>query len=368
MGDDLILKISLTLVPSVGAITAKQLISYCGSAEAVFQTPKKQLLKIPGIGLQTASAIVSFRDFERAEKEVLFLERNGIRALFYLDADYPARLKHYPDAPVMIFVKGATDLNPERSLAVVGTRQPSPQGVTTCEEIVKSLSPFNVQIISGLAYGIDATAHKAALEASLPTLAVLGNGLSHIYPMANKGLAENIIRKEGALLTEFLSNTGPDRENFPMRNRIVAAMCDALLVVETGARGGSMITAHLANGYHKDVFALPGRVKDPKSKGCNNLIKTHKAGLVESGDDIAYFMQWDAPEKTQAGVQTSLFIDLSPHEQMVLDLMKNQADPWSIDRLSHQAQLNGSEIAAVLINLEFKGLVKSLPGKRFMPV
>ena len=368
MGDKLVFRISLTQVPSVGAIIAKQLISYCGSAEAVFKTPKKQLLKIPGIGLQTAMSIVNFKDFEIAEREVQFLERNRVRALFYLDTDYPDRLKHFPDAPVFLFVRGTADLNPERTIAVVGTRQPSPLGVATCEEIIHSLSPYNVQVISGLAYGIDGAAHKAALNASLSTLAVLGHGLDQIYPMAHKGLSEEIVSQNGALLTEFVSDAGPDRENFPKRNRIVAAMSDALLVIETGERGGSMISAHLANDYHKDVFALPGRVKDPKSKGCNLLIKTHKAGLIESGEDIAYFMRWDPPEKSKSGVQTSLFYDLTSNEKAVLDLMQKQADPWSIDRLSYQTQLNGSEIAAVLLNLEFKGLVKSLPGKRFMPI
>lgn len=368
MGDNLVFKIALTLVPSVGAITAKQLISYCGSAEAVFKTPKAKLLKIPGIGLQTATAILEFRDFESAEKEIHFLERNGVRALFYVDADYPSRLKHFPDAPVMLYVRGTADLNPERVLAVVGTRQPTPQGIVACEEIIQSLKTYHVQVVSGLAYGIDAVAHQAALGAGLPTLAVMGNGLNRIYPAAHKGLAAEIVRQNGALLTEFLSDTGPDRENFPMRNRIVAAMADALLVVETGARGGSMITANLANDYNKDVFAVPGRVKDLKSEGCNNLIKTHKAGLISSGEDIAYFMQWDPPTEKQPGIQRTLFTDLAPQEQMVLEIMQESADPWSIDRLSYQAQLQGSEIAAVLLNLEFKGLVKSLPGKRFLPV
>ncbi|MBK8489969.1 MAG: DNA-protecting protein DprA [Saprospirales bacterium] len=368
MGDHLVFKIALTLIPSVGAVTAKQLLSYCGSAEAVFRTPRTQLLKIPGIGLQTASAILNFKNFDRAEQEIQFLERSEVRALFYLDADYPNRLKHFQDAPVILYVRGAVNLNPERTLAVVGTRQPSPQGIAICEDIVKSLLPYNPQIISGLAYGIDGVAHKAALDASLSTLAVLGNGLHRIYPAAHTGLAGEIIRQDGALLTEFLSDIGPDRENFPMRNRIVAAMCDALLVVETGKKGGSIITAHLANDYHKDVFAVPGRIKDPKSEGCNTLIKTHKAGLVESGEDIAYFMQWDPPEEKQTGVQGSLFIDLPPNEQQLLELMRQKTDPWSIDQLSYQTQLTGSEIAAALLTLEFNGLVKSLPGKRFIPV
>lgn len=368
MGENLVLKIALTQVPFVGAVTAKLLISYCGSAEAVFQAPKRQLLKIPGIGEQTARAVMQFRNFDRAEQEVQFLERNGIRALFYTEADYPDRLKHYPDAPVILYVRGKPDLNPGRTVAIVGTRQPTAQGVTLCEEIVHGLRPFEVQIISGLAYGIDAVAHKAALDASMPTLAILGHGLSTVYPASHKGLALEMIDKGGGLLTEFLNDTGPDRENFPMRNRIVAAMCDALVVVETGKKGGSMITAQLANDYNKDVFAVPGRVKDSKSEGCNFLIKSHKAGLAESGEDVAYFMQWDPPSVYNSGVQRSLFVELDPKEQLVLELMRQQAEPWSIDRLSYQSQLQGSEIASVLLNLEFKGLVKSLPGKRFMPV
>ena len=367
MGDNMVFKIALTQIPFVGAVTAKQLISYCGSAEAVFQTPKKHLLKIPGIGEQTALAILQYRDFTRAEHEVHFLERNGIRGLFYTDAGYPERLKHFPDAPAMVFIKGEAAMNPERVLAVVGTRQPTSHGASLCEEIIHSLKPYGPQIVSGLAYGIDAMAHKAALDAGLPTLAILGHGLNRIYPAANKSLAMEMIQQGGGLLTEFLSDTGPDRENFPMRNRIVAAMCDALVVIETGKKGGSMITAQLANDYNKDVFAIPGRVKDLKSEGCNFLIKSHKAGLIESGEDIAWFMQWDPPASNNA-VQRSLFVELSPEEKTVLDLMQQHPEPWSIDRISYHSKLQGSEIASVLLNLEFKGLVKPLPGKRFTPV
>lgn len=368
MGDNLVFKIALTQVPFVGAVTAKQLISYCGSPESVFQTPKKNLLKIPGIGEQTAQAILRFRDFARAEKEVLFLERNQIRSLFYTEPGYPNRLKHYPDAPVLLYVRGEIDLNPERALAVVGTRQPTSHGIAVCEEIIHCMTPHEPQIISGLAYGIDAAAHKAALEASLPTLAILGHGLSRIYPANHKGLALEMVKCGGGLVTEFLSDAGPDRENFPMRNRIVAAMCDALIVIETGKKGGSMITAQLANDYNKDVFAIPGRVNDPKSEGCNFLIKSHKAGLVETGEDITYFMQWDPPAKNTKGVQRSLFVELTPDEEKVLDLIRQQTEPCSVDWLSFESRLQGSEIASVLLNLEFKGLVKSLPGKRFLPV
>lgn len=368
MGDHLIFSISLTQVPYVGAVTAKQLISYCGNPETVFQTPKRQLLKIPGVGEQTAQAILQFRDFDRAEKEIQFLKQHRLRALFYAEPGYPERLKHYPDAPVLLYVRGDANLNPERTLAVVGTRQPSPQGVSLCEEIVSGLAPLAPQIISGLAYGIDAAAHKAALDSSLSTVAVLGHGLDRIYPQQNQKLAFDMAEKNGALLTEFLSETGPDRENFPMRNRIVAAMCDALLVVETGAKGGSMITANLANDYHKDVFAVPGRVRDPKSEGCNVLIKNHKANLVESAEDIAYLMQWDAPKTGKKDKQMSLFANLSSNEQKVLNLMRQLDAPLSIDHISYQTQLHGSEIAAALLNLEFVGLVKSLPGKRFTSV
>lgn len=368
MGKKLFFQLALTQVPLVGAVTAKQIISYCGSAEAAFRTSRKQLLKIPGIGEQTAQAIQEFRDFDRIEKEIAFLERTGIRALFYTDADYPDRLKHYPDAPVLLFMRGPASLNYQRTLAVVGTRQPSPQGIAICEEIISSLKPYDVQIVSGLAYGIDAAAHQAALQSSLPTIAVLGHGLNRIYPLSHKSLAEEMVRQSGGLLTEFLSEKGPDRENFPMRNRIVAAMSDALLVVETGARGGSMITANLANDYNKDVFAIPGRVKDPKSEGCNLLIKSHKAGLVESAEDIAYFMRWEHTQTKPPSTQGTLFADLEPKEKMILEMIRQETSPWSMDKISYHAQLPGSEIASVLLNLEFKGLVKSLPGKRFIPV
>jgi DNA processing protein len=363
MGDDLLYKLALTQVPGVGPKTARSLIGYCGGVQAVFEASKKELSRIPGIGPQTAHQVHSFREFSWAEQEIQFIEKNGIQPLFYLDSAYPRRLTHLPDAPIMLYYKGNENLNQNRILAIVGTRQPSPRGKATCEELIDQLTEYQPLIVSGLAYGIDYTAHKKALQAGLPTIAVLGHGLDRIYPAAHRAVAYEMI-DQGGLLSEFHSQTLPDREHFPMRNRIVAGMSDAVLVIETARKGGSMITAHLANDYHRDVFAVPGRIQDEQSSGCLHLIKTHKAALIEHADDLAYVLQWEK-SNTPASVQTSLFPELSVLENKVLDLVRKNEE-ISLEKLIFETELVGSQLASILLQLEFKGLVRSLPGKRYM--
>lgn len=359
--DDLLYKIGITRIPLVGAVNARQLISYCGSPQSVFETPKRLLLRIPGIGPQTAANILRKEALEEAERELHFITDNDIKALFYLDADYPYRLKPYADSPVLLYYHGQADLNAERVVAIVGTRRPSPAGSATCEELIEGLQTYDVVVISGLAYGIDAVAHRRCTDLHLPTVGVLGHGLKLIYPPEHRQLARQMLATGGGLLTEYPSETGPEREHFPMRNRIIAGLCDALVVVETARRGGSMISAELANSYNKDVFAVPGRPRDLLSEGCNLLIKSHKAALIDTAADIAYHMQWDAP-RPRNGAQASLFVELTEEEKLVVHLL-GQAEAVHIDQLTFAANMSNSAMASVLLQLECKGLIKLLPGK-----
>lgn len=364
--NDLLYKLALTKIPLVGAVTAKNLVSYCGGVRQVFETSRKELAKIPGIGPQTSASIRNHSALEEAEKELAYIEKEGIRPLFYLDRDYPQRLRQYNDAPVMIFYKGTANLNHARTLAIIGTRTPTAQGLSFCESLIEELQPYQPLIVSGLAYGIDIAAHKKSLETGLQTVAVLGHGLSLIYPATHKKVAFDMIR-QGGLLTEFASHVKPDRENFPMRNRIVAGLSDAIVVVETAQRGGSIITAQLANGYNKDVFAIPGRVKDKFSQGCHWLIKNNLANLAENAEDIATFMRWEKQDekKSGGGIQQELFYTLTEREKRIVDLIQ-QEEEIGIDQLSYQARIVNSELAVILLNLEFRGIVRSLPGKRYV--
>jgi DNA processing protein len=365
MNDSLLHQIALTLVPQVGAMTAKVLVSYCGSAAGVFQATRKELAKIPGIGPIIVENLQLKTPLEAAERELGFLEKNGVETLFYTHPKYPARLRQCADCPALIFFKGsdAQLLSGARMLAVIGTRQPTEHGRAICEEIVEGLKAYNVTIVSGLAYGIDITAHRKAVAAEMPNIGVMGNGLGSIYPAQHRSTALRMI-EYGGLVSEFLSETKPDRENFPMRNRIIAGLCDGILVVETGQTGGSMITAELGAQYGRDVFALPGRVRDPKSLGCNLLIKNGTAGLVESASDIAETLRWTETSKPRA-IQKELFVDLSTSEQQALNIIREKPE-IAVDELSQLSGLSAGELAAALLGLEFKGMIYTLPGKRYI--
>ncbi len=352
--------IALSLVPGVGDVAAKKLVAYCGSPEAVFKAKKSHLLKIPGLGEITANSILNQNVFARAEKELTFIERQKIKPLFYLDDAYPKRLKHCSDSPTMLYFKGNANLNSEKIVSIVGTRNASEYGKKITQQLVSELKQHEVSVVSGLAYGIDICAHKAAVQQQLPTIAVLAHGLDRIYPPAHKSTAEKML-ENGGWLTEFLSETNPDRENFPKRNRIVAGMSDAVVVVEAAITGGALITAEIANSYNRDVFAVPGKLEDAYSAGCNRLIKTNKAALLESAKDIAYLLNWDQVNK-QAIAQQRLFIDLNAEEQKLVDVLKEKGNV-AIDELCFHSEFTLSKVAGLLLNLEFNGVIKSLPGK-----
>lgn len=364
--NDLLYKVALTKIPLVGAVTAKVLVSYCGGAREVFEAKKTDLLKIPNIGEATATNIMDKKVLADAEAELRFLEQNNVRPLFYLHKDFPQRLRNLSDAPIMLYLRGNAELNVQRTIGIIGTRTPSPQGLSICDELVAGLAHYNPLIISGLAYGIDVAAHKKSLEVGMNTVAVLGHGLARIYPPQHKKVALEMLEK-GGLLTEFASHVGPERENFPMRNRIVAGLCDAIIVVETALKGGSIITVQQANGYSRDVFAVPGRVKDKFSQGCNFLIKKSLASLIENAEDVAATLRWslsgDDPEP--APVQAKLFEDLTDAEKQVVDLI-HSVEEIGVDELSYSTKIGQGDLASLLLNLEFKGLVRSLPGKRYV--
>jgi len=357
--------IALYKVPQIGTMTAKALINKFGSAQDVFEQSKEDLMTIRRITEEVATYIISKQAFEEAEKELDFIERHEIQAITIDDDRYPNRLKLNNDAPMVLYYKGTADLNHKRIVAIVGTRKPTEQGKINCENIVEQLQEYNVITISGLAYGVDITAHRKCLEVGMDAIGVLGHGLSRIYPNQHRSAAERMI-EQGGLLTEYTSEKNPEREHFPMRNRIIAGMCDALIVVETAEKGGSMISANLANQYSKDVFAFPGRLNDKNAQGCNLLIKSHQASLLESAKDIGYIMGWDK-QQSPKNIQKELFVDLSNEEKNIIDLL-NKSEDIGMDRLIYETNFSNSQMASLLLNLEFKGLIKPLPGSRYMLV
>jgi DNA processing protein len=359
--DDLIYKIALTLIPGVGSVNGKSLVAYCGGVKAVFMEKKRALLKIPGIGEQTVNALANHNVFGRAEEELSFIEKNNIAPLFYLDKEYPVRLKQCHDSPLLLYYKGTADLNVSKVVAMVGTRKATEYGRDMCRKIIEGLVEHNALIVSGLAYGIDTWSHKAALDTKLETVGVLGHGLDRIYPFANRSLAEKMA-ETGGLLCEYMSNTMPDRENFPMRNRIIAGMSDAVVVVEAGASGGALITAEIANSYNRDVFAVPGRLGDPHSEGCNKLIKINKAALIQSAKDISYLLNWDELKVQKKTIQRQLFLELTPDEEIIVNVLKERGD-LDIDTLLIESKILPAKAASILLNMEFEGILRCLPGK-----
>jgi DNA processing protein len=363
MDKDLLYKIGLTFIDHVGHITSKVLISYCGSAEAVFKEKKQNLLKIPDIGEITAEAIVKQDILHLAEKEIKFIDRNKITPLFYLDKAYPLRLKQCADCPVVLYYKGNTNLDAERIVAIVGTRNATDYGKKMCSNLVEGLKDSGILIVSGLAYGIDAASHKAALQYGLPTVGVVGHGLDSIYPPEHNNLAQKML-DNGGLLTDFTSETKLAPENFPKRNRIIAGLSDAVIVVESKASGGAIITADIAFSYNREVFAVPGRSEDIYSQGCNKLIRQNKAGLIQSADDLLSSLGWKDTKKKKK-TQVQLFHDLKPQEETIVKVLQTQTGPMHIDDIAIQANLSPGNLSTHLLTLEFAGILKSHPGKMY---
>ena len=358
-------QIVLTLLPRVGSVIAKSLVAYCGSPEEVFREKRSRLKLIPGVGDSFADAFGKTDKaalLARAEAERDFIEKNKVSQLFFTDDAYPKRLKECNDGPVLLFYKGTADLNSKKILAVIGTRNATEYGRLMTDKILSGLKDDGVLVLSGLAYGIDITAHRAALKTGLETIGVLGHGLDQIYPQMHEATAAQML-KQGGLLTEYLTRTKPDRENFPTRNRIVAGMCDGVLVIESGVRGGSLITTEIALSYNRDVLAVPGKTGEMYSAGCNKLIKTYKAALVENADDVKYHMGWAEEKKTEKRRQhTLLFAELCEEEKSIISVLETQGK-LDIDSLAIQCGMPIARVSSLLLGLEFKSVVKVLPGK-----
>lgn len=358
--DEMRYAIALTMVEGIGPSRAKNLIAFCGSARAVFEEKKSNLLRIPDIGLHSIRALKKSNTMHRAEAECVFMEKYQVKPLLYHEAAYPDRLKLCNDSPVVLYTKGVADLNSQFTLSVVGTRSATSYGKSMCLELVRDLAKLRPLVISGLAYGIDICAHRAALQYEVHTVACLAHGLDRIYPPIHTTVAREIVGC-GSLVTEFPSGTNPDRECFPSRNRIIAGMADCTVVVETDRSGGSIITAHLASGYGREVFAFPGRSTDRHSSGCNALIKQNLAAIVTGAEDLMEYMNWsiDAPVKEK---QLVLFEPLTDEEKHLCKVLQG-AGRVHLDRIATQSGMSLGQCSAMLLELEFKGAVKSLPGK-----
>jgi DNA processing protein len=355
-------QIAITLIPGIGDVGGKKFVDYCGSAEAVFQEKRKALEKIHGLKEVSIDALCNPKDIlKRAEQEVAFIEQNGIQPLFYQDSDYPRRLLQCADSPMMLYYKGKAPLNANRVVAIVGTRNISDYGKACCSKLVEDLIDDEVLVVSGLAYGVDSLAHRTAVKVGIPTVGVLGNGLQQIYPAANKKLALEMLTN-GGLLTECMSGMSPEKHNFPRRNRIIAGMADAVIVIESALKGGSLITADLANSYSRDVFAYPGRVNDRFSQGCNYLIRTNRAHLMEGVAQLRYVMRWEPRQPKER--QTSIFREFSEEETLIMNCFKDQSIV-NLDDLIVKTDLPTTKLASLLLNLEFDGILLALPGKRY---
>ncbi|MBR9860947.1 DNA-protecting protein DprA [bacterium] len=362
MSSELYYQIALTQIPGIGSVLAKNLISYCGGVEAVFKQKESLLLKIPGIGLKLAKSIVQFKDFERVEQEIVEIENRRIQTRFFLDKDYPFRLKQIQDCPILLYKKGNGKVSSPKTIAIVGTRKITEYGRQFLKQFIQDIEGLNVTVFSGMAYGVDVLAHKECLKRNIPTVAVMAHGLDRVYPSLHLRIAEQMMRENGALITEYLTDTVPDRENFPKRNRIVAGLVDAVIVIESARKGGSLITAELANQYNREVLAVPGNVNSERSTGCNFLIKKNKAHLLESAADLIELMNWDV--QFVQGKQQSLFVDLTDNEQAVVSCIR-QFEEIGIDQLIANLDFTLSTLANTLLSLELKNCISSLPGKRY---
>jgi DNA processing protein len=357
-------QIGLSLIPGIGSVTARTLVAYVGSVEGIFREKEKNLLKIPGIGEVNAQRVVRQNVLERAKQEVEFIQKNNIQTFFYLDENYPARLKNCSDAPIILYYKGSANLNEKRIISVVGTRNATSYGKEICEDLIRCFSEQNYQVlvVSGLAYGIDIAAHKACLKYQVPTVAVFAHGLDQVYPSLHHAVAEKM-KSQGGLISDFTSETKIERQNFLRRNRIIAGLADATIIVESAEKGGALVTADIANSYNRDVFAFPGRPNDFYSKGCNKLIKLNEAVLVETHADIEKAMNWDVKTSSPKYIQTSLFVELIPDEQRLIDLLR-EGDRF-VDEITLETKMPMSKVSSLLLGLEFKGMIVSLPGKMY---
>jgi len=359
---DLFYLLALLKVDGVGDIMAKKLLTHCGNAESIFSAKTNQIAAIDGVGSFLLKNLKDKTIFEKANKELEFIKSNDIQVSFFQDEHYPDRLKHCFDSPVLLFKSGNIDLKNRKIISIVGTRQITSYGTEFCRSLIEDLSPLNPVIVSGFAYGVDIVAHQFAMEHNLQTIGVLAHGLNQIYPKTHKKYVARMM-ENGGFITEFWSSSNPDKEKFVRRNRIVAGMTEATIVIESADKGGSLITANFANDYNRDVFAVPGRVTDTYSKGCNNLIKMQKANVLTNAADLIYMLNWDIENKSKT-IQKQLFVELEEDEQLIYEyLLKNGKE--LLDTIALQCNFPIYKISGILINMELKGVIRPLPGKLF---
>jgi DNA processing protein len=360
---ELLHTLALLKIEGVGDIVAKKLINHCGSAENVLQAKSRQLQSIDGVGEILIRNLKDKTVFDRAEKELQYIQSENCNVLYYQDANYPDRLKHCIDGPVLLFASGNMDFENRKMISIVGTRQITSYGMDFCKKLIEDLAIFNPIIVSGFAYGVDIVAHQAAMDNGLQTIGVLAHGLNQIYPKTHKKYVAKM-EDNGGFLTEFWSNSNPDKENFVRRNRIVAGMSEATVVIESAEKGGSLITAMIANDYNRDVFAVPGRISDKFSQGCNHLIKTQRANLMTSAADLVYILNWELETKTTKPVQKQLFVSLDGDEQKIYDYLQ-QNGKQILDIVALECDFPIFRISSILLNMELKGVIRPLPGKLF---
>ena len=361
--DELVAALRLQKIPNIGDITAKKLIAHCGSPKAVFLDKMKALTKIDGIGSFTVKNLHHKEFLEAAEAEYEFLQAENIRPYFFCEPDYPEYLKHCIDGPILLFSKGSIELNAPRMLSIVGTRNSTSYGESFCEDLVAELRPYSPTVVSGFAYGIDICVQKAALRHKLQTIGCLGHGLNQIYPKGH-GLFIPKVEQKGGFITEFWSTSYPDRENFLRRNRIIAGISGATIVVESAIKGGSLVTADIANSYNRDVFALPGRATDKYSVGCNNLIKNQQAQLITSASDLVDMLGWDKKQQKTKSIQKELFIELDETEKVIYSYLQKEGKQL-LDTIALACNLPVFKTSSSLVIMEMKGAIRPLPGKFF---
>lgn len=361
--NDLLYTLALQHVPNVGDITAKRLIGHCGSAEAVLKEKKQNLLKIDGIGEYVLSELFGPNHLSEAEKELEFIRENDIKVSYFNGRDYPEKLKHCIDGPILLFQAGHIDLEQQHIISIVGTRKITTQGIGFCEKLVETLEPYNPVIISGFAYGTDITAHKLAVKHNLQTIGCLAHGLNQIYPKAHKKYMADM-EKNGGFFSDFWSTSEFDRKNFLKRNRIIAGVSEATIVIESAERGGSLVTADIAHSYNRDVFAVPGRTTDQFSIGCNNLIKHQKAHMMTTPLDVPYILGWELENAETPVVQKKLFVELDDTEKVIYNYLKEN-EKQQLDLIALNCDMPIFKVSSTLLNMELKGVIRPLPGKLF---
>lgn len=360
---DIIATLRLQRIPNIGDVTAKKLITHCGSSTAIFEEKRNNLLKIDGIGAFTLTNLQDKIHLEEAQAELAYIKKNDIKISYFMGADYPEYLRHCIDSPILLFSKGKIDLAQRKIIGVVGTRNITSYGSAFCEKLIEDIAPLNPIIVSGFAYGVDICIQKAAIKHGLQTIGCLAHGLNQIYPKVHAKYMPDV-EKNGGFYTEFWSTSSPERENFLKRNRIIAGMSEATIVIESAEKGGSLVTADIAHSYNRDVFAVPGRTEDKYSTGCNNLIKQQKAHMLTSAADLIYLLNWELEDKKTKAVQKQLFVELDATEQLIYTYLQTNGKQV-LDSIALDCKLPIFKISSTLLTMEMKGLIRPLPGKLF---